>query len=172
MDRIPSLIDEALERMQEETRARGLLHLQSIFGSLFSKENLIKALEMFSLNIEQAALYLQDNLPEIQKFVEIKNPEIQDEVIELNSKEKKEIVACEFKIIPGPTSGKIALEFSLSSQYIDSTVPVFYIVDEILKEIFSFLQPWERGRLASICKTWQKIDSTTGYLYQIDCKNN
>ena len=140
MDRLPISIDDALEQMQTETRSRGLLHLQTIFGSLFSKDTLIQALESFSLNVEDAAIYLQDNLPESSNCMKINKIDLKEENIELKL-EDKEIITNEIKTIPGPTSGKIALEFSLSSQYIDSTVPVFYVVDEILKEIFSFLYP-------------------------------
>lgn len=166
MAKVPTSIDEALLQMQTETRARGLLHLQSIFGSLFSKEALISALEMHSLNTEQASLYLQDHL-HLQSEPKVLL-EIQEENIELamDQQVKSEFVP---NFIPGPTTGKIALEFSLSPQYIDASVPVVYVLDEILKEIFSFLNAWERAKIGIVCKTWKMIDENTGYLYRRDC---
>jgi F-box only protein C-terminal region/F-box-like len=165
MEKIPQSIEEALDQIQTEARARGLLRLTSIYGGLFSKEKLLEALELYSLNVEKASEYLQDNLPDIS---EPKAQEPSEETVDLVLDTKKVDLA-EHNQIQGPNTGKIALEFSLSSQYINSEVPVYYIVDEILKEIFSFLNPWERGRLASVCKTWKMIDETTGYLYKKDC---
>lgn len=72
-------------------------------------------------------------------------------------------------VVDGPTRGTIALEFSLSPQYINTTVMIFYISDEIVKEIFSFLSPRERGKCATVCKTWKHIDLASNYLYKIDC---
>ena len=169
MERQRITIDEALDQMQTETRARGLLQLQQIFGSLFLKETLLSALDSHSLNTEQAALYLQDNLPiHLPALSPVLPHETPEDHLDFSACEERKFVP-EHKQIPGPTTGKIALEFSLSSQYVDATVPVIYLVDEIVKEILSFLPAWERAKMACVCKTWKMIDEVTGYLYKRDC---
>ena len=169
MDRVPSSIDEGLQQMQTEARARGLLHLTRIFGSLYTREQLLSALEAYSLNAEEASIFLQDNLTFKEKT---KKPECvqNEELVEFDKEtidNSQNTTAIE--TVEGPKEGKIALEFSLSHAYINSEVPVFYIIDEILKEIFSFLSAGERAKLASVCRTFKMIDEKTGYLYKQDC---
>lgn len=170
-------LDQAIERVQKEAKARGLLRLTEIYGRMFSREELISALEHSFLNVENAAIYLQDRLPSQISLVSpsMHFPSLESSSIEnlFESKIYKEPSELsehhEAVQIPCPNTGKIALEFSLSPQYIDCTIPVRYVSDEILKEIFTFLSVSERGKLATVCKSMKMIDSNTDYLYKRDC---
>ena len=180
-----SNLDEAISRMQLESKARGMFRLSEIYGSLYSREELSSALELNSLNVEKAAIYLQDHLPiaeppnqnidpesssnpEFQSIPPI--PNVAEEIFAQTSHK----MISENMAEPGldqvqcPDTGTLALEFSLSPQYINCTIPVVYVTDEILKEIFSFFTAAERGRLASVCKTFRMIEKTAVYLYKRD----
>lgn len=184
-----SNLDEAISRMQLESKARGMLRLTEIYGGLYSRQEISSALEINSLNVEQAAIYLQDRLPlpepstqliesesvsidqinpEFQSIPQISN--LAEEVFAQSS--HKNISENMIELGPDqvqcPETGSLALEFSLSPQYVNCTIPVVYVSDEILKEIFSFFTSSERGRLASVCKTFKMIEKTAVYLYKRD----
>lgn len=177
MEKPADNIGEAIQRMQKETKARGILRLTEIYGRIFTHDELTLALEHSSLNIENAAIYLQDRLPSQAAKVSSShissNPEfssIENLYSTTPHKQSSEIPESqEFLQIPCPTTGKIALEFSLSPQYTNCTIPVIYVSDEILKEIFSFLSASDRGKLSIVCKSMRMIDKYTEFLYKRDC---
>ena len=177
MEKQTDNLEEAIQRMQKESKARGILRLTEIYGRIFTNEELTLALEHSSLNVENAAIYLQDHLPtqstKVPSSLASSNPEFPSiENIYTTNPHKhppEPPIIQELVQIPCPTTGKIALEFSQSPQYINCTIPVIYVSDEILKEIFSFLSASDRGKLASLCKSLKMIDSTTEFLYKRDC---
>lgn len=162
-------IEQAIQRAQNESSARAILKLTGIFGGIFTRDQFLEALEISGYNVEDTAAYLQDRLPS-EKKEENEFQKKQEDQIDLILQESSLNLMNAENTVEGPKTGQIALEFSLSPVYINSEVPVFYIADEIIKEIFSFLSSGERARLSSICKTWKMIDQTTGYLYKKDCQ--
>jgi hypothetical protein len=180
MENTPASLDEAISRMQLESKARGIARLTEIFGRLFTREELSNALEHSSFNVENAAVYLQDRLPS-----QVMKPETKEPVFELLESEM--FGECSKKItsesnfhsqfmnlsqvpqVKCPETGPLALEFSLSPQYFDCFIPVVYVSDEILKEIFAFFTAPQRGRLAAVCKTFKMIEESAVYLYKRDC---
>ncbi|OMJ87268.1 hypothetical protein SteCoe_11036 [Stentor coeruleus] len=168
MERSHADIEQAIQRTLKENTARAILKLTEIFGSIFSRDQFLEALEISGFNVDDTAAYLQDRLPSEKKEANESKTKPEDQIDLILQESSLNIVNTE-NTVEGPKTGNLALEFSLSPIYINSEVPVFYIVDEILKEIFSFFSAGERARLSSVCKTWKMIDQTTGYLYKRDC---
>ncbi|CAG9332377.1 unnamed protein product [Blepharisma stoltei] len=169
----PQSIDEGIALIQNPSSLRGLIELEKIFGNLFTRQEIKEAWKLNCYDIEKSALYLQDLAPENMPEIHQTTSEIKEKIsreIELNDIVEPNNDTLIENVVEGPTRGKIALEFSLSPQYINTTVVIFYISDEILKEIFSFLSPCDRGKCATVCRTWKHIDLSTNYLYKIDCQ--
>jgi len=172
--RQPQNVQQGIDHMQQVATQRGLAQLQNIFGDLYSTSRLLQALSQNDLNVEETATYLQDQLTDKLYITKQNFPELFRSVThQVYFPENPELMPhYEVEEVEGPQElleGQVALEFSLSPHFVESKIPVFFLSDEIVKEILGFFTPYERGRLRQVCKTWNLLEDRCLHLYKRDC---